>query len=61
MKMYQYNLFVSYAHVEAINALPRVTNDCVFFDRDFVWSDDHGVARPEKSEGRGDANGELIR
>jgi hypothetical protein len=61
MKMYALNLFASYAHDEAIDALPCVTNDCVFFDRDLVWSNDHGVARPEKREGLGSANGELIR
>jgi len=61
MKMYAQNLLNSNAHERAIDALPHATNDCVFFDRDLVGSDDHGVARPEKSEGPGNANGDLIR
>jgi hypothetical protein len=61
MKMYAQNLLNSNAHMRAINALLRAANNCVFFDRDLFWSNDHGVARPEKSEGPTDANGELIR
>ena len=60
MKMYVRNLFNSNAYERAINALRHVADDCGFFHRDPEWSNDDGVARPEKSEGSSDANGDFI-
>ena len=59
MKMYAQNLLNSNARERAINAQPAAANNCVFFDRDLVGSNDHGVARPEKSEGPGNVNGDF--
>ena len=61
MNMYVQNLLNSNAHERATNAQPAAANNCVFFDRDLVRSNDHGVAWPEKSEGSRSANGDFIR
>ena len=66
MKSYQHNLFNSNSHEQATVLLkdaapPHAANDCTFFDRDLVWSNDHGFARPEESDGSSDATGDLIR
>ncbi len=61
MTMYGQNVINSYAHERAISLLPHAMDNCVFFDRDLEGSNDHGVARPEKSEGSFDANGDFIR
>jgi len=61
MKIYQNNLFNSNVHGRATNALPPAMNNCEYFDRDLIWSNDHGFARPQESDGSSDATGELIR
>ena len=61
MKMYARNLLNSNAYERAISALQHVANDCGFFHRDLEGSIDDGFARPEKSEGSSEANGDLIR
>ena len=61
MKMYAQNLFNSNAYERAINALLHAANDCEYFYRDLNGSNDDGFARPEKSDGSSDANGDLTR
>ena len=61
MKMYRNNLLASSAYERATNSLICVTDNFVFLDRDLVWSDDHGGARPEKSVWPDGATGDWIR
>jgi nitrogen regulatory protein PII-like uncharacterized protein len=49
------------AHERAINALQHVADDSGFFYRDLKGSNDDSFARPEKSEGPSEENGDLIR